>query len=291
MQYLNSPTPSLEPLPSPTATASPVDTPTPTPTAIPPTPTPTPTDTPAATATHTPTATPPPTFTLTPSRTSTPTSTPTPTPAPAYFPIALREQCVPDQHRVDVVLVIDASSSMNQPTASGRPKIDAAVDAARAFLDHLQPDRGDQAAIVAFNADATLLQPLTTDRAALLASPSRIRTAPQTCLVCGIEAADDELAGPRHRPDHAATMIVLTDGRSNPRPASEAVDRAAAAKARGVAIFTIGLGDDLDAGALAAMASRPEFAYRTPDAEALAGIYRAIAVAIPCPAGAFWGGR
>jgi hypothetical protein len=28
-----------------------------------------------------------------------------------------------------------------------------------------------------------------------------------------------------------------------------------------------------------------------PDAEALAGIYRGIAVAIPCPADAFWGRR
>ena len=35
----------------------------------------------------------------------------------------------------------------------------------------------------------------------------------------------------------------------------------------------------------------PAFAYRAPDAEDLADIYRAIAVAIPCPAGGFWGGR
>ncbi|MCE7938942.1 MAG: VWA domain-containing protein, partial [Chloroflexi bacterium CFX6] len=86
-------------------------------------------------------------------------------------------------------------------------------------------------------------------------------------------------------------VVVLTDGRSNPRPAAEAVERAAAAKARGVAVFTVGLGDDVDAEALAAMASRPAFAFHTADAEALAGIYRAIAVAIPCPPGTFWGQR
>lgn len=39
------------------------------------------------------------------------------------------------------------------------------------------------------------------------------------------------------------------------------------------------------------MASRPAWAYRAPDAEDLAAIYRAIAVAIPCPKDAFWGGR
>jgi len=119
----------------------------------------------------------------------------------------------------------------------------------------------------------------------------KLDAARETCLVRGVEAADAELASGRHVPEHAATMIVLTDGRSNPRPVSEAVERAALAKARGVAVFTIGLGEDLDAEALMAMASRPEFAHRAPDAEDLAAIYRAIAVAIPCPAGGFWGGR
>jgi hypothetical protein len=100
-----------------------------------------------------------------------------------------------------------------------------------------------------------------------------------------------ELAGARHAADHAAVLILLTDGRSNPRPAEEAVARAAAAKAAGVTVFTIGLGADVEAGALAAIASRPEWYYGAPDGEALVEIYRQIAVALPCPAGAFWGGR
>jgi hypothetical protein len=56
-------------------------------------------------------------------------------------------------------------------------------------------------------------------------------------------------------------------------------------------LFTIGLGNDLDTEALRGMASKPEYFYLAPDAAALAGIYRSIAVAIPCPAGAFWGRR
>jgi hypothetical protein len=39
------------------------------------------------------------------------------------------------------------------------------------------------------------------------------------------------------------------------------------------------------------MASRPDYFYVAPDAEQLAGIYRGIAVAIPCPAESFWGRR
>lgn len=266
--------PTATPLPTPTATSSR--------TATPP-PTPTPTATPSATPTATTTATP--------TRTPSPTPTPTSAPRPAYLPLALREHCVPDQRQVDVVLVIDASTSMQEPTAAGRPKIDAAVAAARLLVGDLRLQAGDRAAVVAFNAAATLLQPLTSDPAALDAALAAIAIGPQTCLPCGVEAADAELAGPRRRPAAQPAVVVLTDGRSNPRPAAEAVERAAAAKARGVAVFTVGLGDDVDAEALAAMASRPAFAFRTADAEALAGIYRAIAGAIPCPPGAFWGQR
>lgn len=58
-------------------------------------------------------------------------------------------------------------------------------------------------------------------------------------------------------------------------------------------VFTIGLGDPsaLDADALREMASRSAFSFLAPDGEDLAGIYRGIAVAVPCPAGVFWGGR
>ncbi len=51
------------------------------------------------------------------------------------------------------------------------------------------------------------------------------------------------------------------------------------------------LGDTLDVDALRAIASRPEWFFTTPDAEALADIYRTIAGTIPCPAVPFWGGR
>jgi Mg-chelatase subunit ChlD len=262
--------PSETPVPVPTAT----DTATPTPTRQPPTTTPT-SVAPVASATSTPTA----------------SATATRTPGALYLPVLLREQCAPDARRVDVVLAIDASTSMDEPTAAGRTKLAAAIDAARIFLDQLRFERGDQAAIVAFNASATLLHPLTGDSAALEQALGAVQTAQQTCLVCAVDAGWAELGSARHAPDHAAVLVLLTDGRSNPRPASEAIARAGAAKAAGLTVFTIGLGSDVEAGALAAMASRPEWYFPAPDGEALAEIYRQIAVALPCPAGAFWGGR
>jgi hypothetical protein len=74
-------------------------------------------------------------------------------------------------------------------------------------------------------------------------------------------------------------------------PVAEAVAKAGAAKAEGITIFTIGLGDDLETVALQAIASSPSYYFHAPDAADLAGIYERVASSIPCPARAYWGRR
>jgi hypothetical protein len=115
--------------------------------------------------------------------------------------------------------------------------------------------------------------------------------APTTRLDLAIESAHAELVGRRHRPGSAAVAIVLTDGKANPVGPEVAVARARLARDAGVTFFTIGLGDDLDDWAVAAIASRATYYHRAPDAEALAAIYAAIAVEIHCPADLCWGRR
>lgn len=262
------------------------------------------------------TATPPPSATPTPSSipTASPTTSPAPTatrtatsvPGPIYLPLALHERCDPTRQRIDVALVLDASTSMADPTRSGRPKIEAAVEAARAFLDLLAlggspgsgpgpgpgPDAGDQAAIVAFNTDAWILAPLTADRTALSAALSAVALAPQTRLDRAVSVGAESLADPaRRRAGNLPVLVLLTDGRANPVPIDAAVTEAAAAKAAGVTVFTIGLGDDVDSDGLAAMASSPQGFLRAPDGEDLAAAYATVARSIPCPASAWWGGR
>ncbi|MEO8083460.1 MAG: VWA domain-containing protein [Ardenticatenales bacterium] len=149
----------------------------------------------------------------------------------------------------------------------------------------------DRAAVVPFNDAAVLLQPLTTDRAALDAALGRIAVATHTCITCGLETAVDALADTRRDAAHTPVIVLLTDGRSNPRRIADAEAVAAAARADGIVVFTIALGDDVDAEALARIASRPEYAFRAPTADDLAAIYGAVAGAIPCPASANWGGR
>jgi Mg-chelatase subunit ChlD len=194
-----------------------------------------------------------------------------------------------------VALVIDASTTMRDDrTSAGRTKLDAAIEAAGAFVATLTLPQ-DQAAVVAFNADAELVQSLTGRRADIDAALARIPrlVRQQTRIDRGIEVAHEELTGSRRKPTNQAVMIVLTDGLANPEPPATAVRRAQAARDDSVTIFTIGLGkdDELNVAELARMASRPEYFYRAPDGEDLLAIYRTIAVEIPCPAEAYWGQR
>lgn len=254
---------------------------------------------PLVTATATPTASATPTVTATPTATATPTvtatltpsPTPTPVPRPLYLPIGLREECRVAQKRVDVALVIDASSSMDEPASAGRSKWAAALEAVRTFLDLLDLSGGDQAAIVWFNARAKVAQGLTGERAALVGALERIPRAQFTRIDLGVVEARKELTSERHRRGNAAVMVLLTDGLANPVGIEVAVREAEEAKAAGITVFTIGLGYELDEAGLIAMASSREHYLWTPDAEELTAIYRRVAERLPCPAEQFWGRR
>ncbi len=256
---------------------------------LPPTATPTNTATPTATPTATATAT----ATATPTATATATATPTatPTPRPAYLPVSLREHCEPVARRVDVVLVLDTSTSMRERTSAGRTKLEAAQAAALRLLDGLRLAYGDQVGLVTFNSSARLVQPLTSDRGAIEQALRAVELAQFTRLDLGVRYGREELSSARHRAASKPVMIVLTDGRANPVPVDVAVAEADQAEALGQLIFTVGVGSDLDYQALAVMASQPGYFYVTADGEGLLGIFAEIAEMIPCPPSAFWGRR
>ena len=222
-----------------------------------------------------------------------PTPTPTATPARAYMPLGLTERCTPAQRRVDVALVLDTSTSMGEPAGGGAPgtKLDAATAAARRFVGALRLQLGDQAAVVTFNNSAALVRSLTSDSAAIDRSLEGLVLNTQTRPHLGLEVALGELDGPRHRAQNARAIVLLTDGRANPDPPSRAVQRAAAAKAQGIVLFTVALGSDVDTEALRTIASEPAFFFTAVDGAALGGIFTRIAGAIPCPADTFWGRR
>ena len=253
---------------------------------------PTPTPTPTAPASPSPSASPSPRTSQTPTGTARPSRTPSPSATPPlepiYLPLIVSDApCDPSRQPIDVVLVIDASTTMRFPTRAGRPKIEAAIEAARRLLDRMRLP-GDQAAIVVFNADAQVLSGLTGDRATLDAALGSIRNREFTRIHLGLDAARELLAGAGRVADHVPAVIMLTDGRSNPEPVERALEAADRLKGDGVRLFTVGLGEDVEQDALRRMASRPEDFRYAPDGEDLGPIYEQIAVEIPCPSERNW---
>jgi hypothetical protein len=248
---------------TPTLSATDTSTPTSSPTTTP-SPTSSPTPMPSATATATPTPT------------GTPTLTPTSTPTPAdrYIPIAIKERCPKaDRPPVDLVLVIDASTSMNEPTRQGRSKLAAALEAARVPIGMLAPS--DRMAIVSFNNAARTLAPLMSDRAQLREALDGVVAERGSRLDAGIRAGAASLAGAPT--EHVRHMVVLTDGLPNPTSPDDAAHAAEVARASGITISTIGLGPDVDPALLVRIAGAPERYYEAPDAEDLPTVFRALA--------------
>jgi len=245
---------------------------------------------------------PSPTPTPSPSATTVPTATATGTSRPGriYLPVADNQWCREVRTHVDIVLVVDASTSMQRLTRDDRPKLDAAVAAASAFVDLLDMatdgrSGGDRVGIVGFNREAWTATELSSDRDRIGTALAGLaaRAAEGTRLDLAFRHGQDALAAAGASPNQP-TMIVLTDGLPNgvPTPVAggtqeDAVLAAAAeAKARGSRVFTVGLGvpDDVLQSLLAAAASTPDDFLYAPDAEDLVEIYRRIAGRIgACP--------
>ncbi|MFN2114281.1 MAG: vWA domain-containing protein, partial [Anaerolineae bacterium] len=226
--------------------------------------------------------------TVTPVESATPrvteTATPRPTrpPRPVFVPVALKERCVPGQKHADVMLVIDASSSM------AGDKIDAAKDAAKQFVRGLTLPL-DQAGVVAFSSEAWVVSPLAVDASQLDAAIDELRTGTGTRIDLALIKATAELDGPLHAEDNSRVIVLLTDGQQEDAEAVRAAARAA--RGAGVIIFSIGLGEDVDVDLLEAVAGGRAQTYLAPGPEDLADIYSSIAVQVPCPPKRFWGGR
>jgi fibro-slime domain-containing protein len=274
-----------EPSASPALTAAATATPSPglTPTT---TASPTASATPTGTASRTPTATPSPTITG--------AATPPPVPGPRtlYLPLALSESCPPKDARVDVVLVVDASTTMLERTPSGRTKVAVAADAVRAFLAGLRLESsGDRAAVVAFNDRAEVLSALTWDHRDVARSLDRITVRQQTRIDLGLEAAEVTLAaapvapGPRR-----AAVVLLSDGLPNPAPASAALDAARSIRAAGVEVYGVAVGPRFDEAVMRAIADDDAHYVPAPDPDALAAIYASLLLRVPCPPEGYWAG-
>jgi len=191
-----------------------------------------------------------------------------------FLPILYRGYCAPSRP-FDVVLAVDTSSSM------WGEKLARTRDAARDFVRLLEmPPSG--AAVVAFNTDATVVQGLTTDRAAALAALDNLPRGEGTRIDRALLAAVDLLGRPGRDPTHAPVIVLLTDGRQDGGADQEARNAAAAARQARITVFAIGFGADVDPELLKRIAGDPDRYYSAPTTQDLERIYREIAGALPC---------
>ena len=214
--------------------------------------------------------------------TLTPVPTPTPTPRPVYLPITVRQRCASEEIGTDVVIVMDNSGSMAAPVREGGPsQLASAVSAAAQLVERMRT--ADRAAIVAFNAEARLVQGLTGDRGLLLGGLGALRTESGTRIDLGLEAAFTELSGERAVEGNTRAVVLLTDGRS---AIEDEVVLIAAETVRSLParLFVIGLGspENLDVDLLRQVAGREEDFFAAPSADELAAIYASIAKTIEC---------
>ena len=235
----------------------------------------------------------------------TPGPTPSSTPHRIHFPFAERA-CSPQVGFVDVVLVLDTSTSMRRNTRTGRTKLEAALEAAGTFAKSLNLEgdgrgRHDRMAIVGFNDTAWTELELSHDRArinqALAALPAK--NAEGTRLDLALEEGGRAWAASERRANARAALVLLTDGLPNRVPYgpgsthADCADQectvlkaATGVKALGLRVFTIGLGHprDVHRQLLEKAASRPGDYHYAPDVEDLEAIYREVAERVrECP--------
>jgi Mg-chelatase subunit ChlD len=194
-------------------------------------------------------------------------------PEPIYLPVVYQRYCLPKSRHADVALVIDTSSSMTGE------KLRAAQSAARLFVDRLRLPL-DRAAVIGFNSAARLAVGLTGDRAALIRAIDGLAVETGTVVDAGIQAGHAELMAGRDR-ENTPVLVLLTDGQNNRGP-GPVLAAAEAARADGIVIFTVALGDTADLATLQAVAGDPARAYVALTPADLQTIYAEIAGVIPC---------
>lgn len=182
----------------------------------------------------------------------------------------------------DVLLAIDLSGSMNNDGGTPPEPISSVLKAAGAFTSRLQT--GDKAALVTFATGAIVVDPLTgsvqkvaTDIAALTIDPEEETGSTNTgdALRRGVE----ELTSIRHNPEARKVMILLTDGLAtapDEEPEKYALEAAGIVKEKGVSLFTIGLGDNVNMDFVTQLANSPKQAYRALSVSDVDRIYKSI---------------
>lgn len=164
-----------------------------------------------------------------------------------------------------VALLFDRSGSLKR-------SLDDTRGAAVEFIRRLSVN--DRMAVVSFDDQVRVEAPFTSDRAVLEAAVKGIATGKDTALYDAIQTALDLMKGagtPRQ------AVLVLSDGKDT-KSTRQSADVLAEAKKRGVPVYTVALGTEVDTGVLTTIASETGgMAMKAAKADGLRLVYQKIA--------------
>jgi VWFA-related protein len=171
---------------------------------------------------------------------------------------------------ITTMLVIDISGSMDK-----NGKLAAAKEAAKTYVSQMRP--GDQAGLMTYDTKTYIVQPITTDTAALTTAIDALKTGSDTAMFNALVEAEKNLEPVNGR----KSIIVMTDGLDNKSQAT-ADEVITGIGQSGLSISTIGFGDatskgqvGLDEASLKSLAEKTGGLYAfAEDAETLSKIYQ-----------------
>lgn len=193
---------------------------------------------------------------------------------------------------IGVVLALDRSGSMQSEGKKPPQPLTAVKSAAVAFLNQLRGS--DRVGLVSFadTASEPVDASLTSDYKAVEEAINTISIGAKgtqyTNLGDAIEKASADLISPNSSDLTRRVVVLLTDGiATKPEkagdplyPSTYALEQATLAKQRGVELYIVGLGKDVNAELLRNMATTPEHYFSAASTKDLATIYNRIALQI-----------
>jgi uncharacterized protein YegL len=174
---------------------------------------------------------------------------------PGQVTLSLTGEWLSSRERVDIIVSIDTSGSLD------RTEMRSSVAFARGLIDALPAERfADgtlRVALHTFATKAVVRVPATSDLAAVRASLTALestRGEGSTCHSCAIQSA--LAASPQAEGAPNVVLVMLTDGNATTGQAATSAQRAAA-DARGLQRFVVGVGDGVAQSNLIVIASSP----------------------------------
>lgn len=222
---------------------------------------------------------------MTPSTTATSATATRPSPDAghrAFLPIGLAGGCMPVAAPLDVVVVLDTSTTMLGTTATGRRKLDVAVEGIRRLVDGLDGRPGVRIALVRFDAAAHVWAALTGDLDAVRAALTVPVVAAQGSRIdLGLLAAADQLGAPV--PPRPGAVVLVSDGLVFGATAQDVLDAATTARRGGAELYAVAVGPYAALALLQRVAGAPERVFDAGDGDAFVRAFRAVGGALPCP--------